>query len=286
MWHELMATPEVERMSLEVECCYRRLLDVVWIEGKISKNRDDIRAHLKHMSARTFRRIWPKLAPLFVENNDGYYSAQIDKLRANNGQVIDKLRANNGDSRALARPLARDLRAPRNPTCAPRATDVFREQNELVTEMQVRLTESQARQSDLEQTAAAVFGNGHERDEPSKEFETFWSCYPRKIGKRQAWRSWKKLRPSKTKQEVILSAVEAAKQSREWAKDNGRYVPNPATWLNQGRWDDELHYGREPQKELLEPVVAPLERGSGELTDEEQQEYDRLKARHRENQRE
>ena len=23
-------------------------------------------------------------------------------------------------------------------------------------------------------------------------------------------------------------------------KDNGQYIPNPATWLNQGRWEDEL----------------------------------------------
>lgn len=23
-------------------------------------------------------------------------------------------------------------------------------------------------------------------------------------------------------------------------KENGRYIPNPTTWLNQGRWDDEV----------------------------------------------
>ena len=28
--------------------------------------------------------------------------------------------------------------------------------------------------------------------------------------------------------------------SAQWQRDNGQYIPHPATWLNQGRWDDEL----------------------------------------------
>ena len=23
-------------------------------------------------------------------------------------------------------------------------------------------------------------------------------------------------------------------------EENGRFIPNPATWLNQGRWEDEV----------------------------------------------
>jgi hypothetical protein len=34
------------------------------------------------------------------------------------------------------------------------------------------------------------------------------------------------------------------KTSAQWQKDNGQYIPNPATWLNQGRWDDEI---KEPE---------------------------------------
>ena len=33
--------------------------------------------------------------------------------------------------------------------------------------------------------------------------------------------------------------VNAQKLSRQWQKDGGQYIPNPATWLNQGRWEDE-----------------------------------------------
>jgi hypothetical protein len=27
--------------------------------------------------------------------------------------------------------------------------------------------------------------------------------------------------------------------SAEWTKDGGQFIPHPATWLNQKRWEDE-----------------------------------------------
>lgn len=26
----------------------------------------------------------------------------------------------------------------------------------------------------------------------------------------------------------------------QWQRDGGQYIPHPATWLNQGRWKDEI----------------------------------------------
>ena len=40
--------------------------------------------------------------------------------------------------------------------------------------------------------------------------------------------------------DVVLLAVEKQKKSKQWQADQGQYIPHPATWLNQGRWDDEL----------------------------------------------
>ena len=30
------------------------------------------------------------------------------------------------------------------------------------------------------------------------------------------------------------------KRLDQWKKDSGRFVPYPATWLNNRRWEDEL----------------------------------------------
>lgn len=74
----------------------------------------------------------------------------------------------------------------------------------------------------------------------SADFEAFWSEYPRKVGKEKAYTAWRKRRFSRGMQEAILQAVRAAKKSADWLKDRGEFIPGPATWLNQGRWNDEL----------------------------------------------
>ncbi|MFA7087291.1 MAG: hypothetical protein WC145_11550, partial [Aliarcobacter sp.] len=77
----------------------------------------------------------------------------------------------------------------------------------------------------------------------SDQFDQFWAIYPRKVGKQAVFKIWTKLNPDKDLFGKILQAVEKHKQSEQWTKDNGQFIPNPSTWLNQGRWDDELPQG-------------------------------------------
>ena len=71
-------------------------------------------------------------------------------------------------------------------------------------------------------------------------FDQFWNAYPRKVGKKAAQNSWKKIKPTAELFEKIMQSLEAAKHSAQWQRENGQYIPHPTTWLNQGRWDDEL----------------------------------------------
>jgi hypothetical protein len=61
--------------------------------------------------------------------------------------------------------------------------------------------------------------------------------YPQKTGKGEAYKSWKRFNPDKQLLEIILFAVDAYKQSKR-VKDG--FVKNPATWLNQRCWEDEV----------------------------------------------
>ena len=72
-----------------------------------------------------------------------------------------------------------------------------------------------------------------------KRFELFWTAYPKKVGRAVALKAWKRVRPADELHEKILRAVSVQKDSDQWRRENGRFIPNPATWLNQGRWDDE-----------------------------------------------
>ena len=86
-----------------------------------------------------------------------------------------------------------------------------------------------------------------DKDNSASPFESFWAAYPRKVGKQAAKKAFSKVSvPVKT----LIDAVNSQKNSEQWHKDNGQYIPNPATWLNQGRWDDVLEEaGAQPTKE-------------------------------------
>ncbi|WP_343625390.1 hypothetical protein [Roseateles puraquae] len=70
-------------------------------------------------------------------------------------------------------------------------------------------------------------------------FEAFWSAYPRKVGKAAAVKAFAKVAPSEDLLRGMLGAVAEQRQSTQWVKDGGQFVPHPATWLNQQRWLDE-----------------------------------------------
>ena len=71
-------------------------------------------------------------------------------------------------------------------------------------------------------------------------FDTFWQAYPRKKSMVDAKKAWQKLNPGSDLQAEILRALERARQTADWRKDDGQFVPYPATWLNKKRWLDEL----------------------------------------------
>jgi 5-methylcytosine-specific restriction endonuclease McrA len=74
------------------------------------------------------------------------------------------------------------------------------------------------------------------------EFEIFWKEYPRKIGKKKAIKAWTAAK-DKPALADILKSVQVAKLTEQWKKDSGKYIPHPSTWLNEGRWDDEVKGG-------------------------------------------
>ena len=70
-------------------------------------------------------------------------------------------------------------------------------------------------------------------------FSTFWKSYPKKKSKEAALKAWGKVKPDTILQGHILDALAWQKQQPDWQKDNGKYIPYAATWLNGRRWEDE-----------------------------------------------
>ncbi|MGB4899084.1 MAG: helix-turn-helix domain-containing protein, partial [Ignavibacteria bacterium] len=74
-------------------------------------------------------------------------------------------------------------------------------------------------------------------------FAEFWKTYPKKVGKDAAEKAWNRKVKTPETIRAILEAVKTQAQSDAWKKEGGQFVPNPATWLNAGRWKDEDQQG-------------------------------------------
>ena len=120
-----------------------------------------------------------------------------------------------------------------------------------------------------------VSPNDHDKQEKPRKpfrslkqqqrFDAFWESYPRKRSKGQAEKTWVKLNPNDDLLEEILTGLENAKNSIDWQKDGGQYIPYPSTWLNAKGWEDELPAMRDSptaQKnyDTEEDTIAKLKR--------------------------
>lgn len=66
-------------------------------------------------------------------------------------------------------------------------------------------------------------------------FDAFYQAYPRHVAREAAEKAWLKLSPSPELQALIMAAVvRYAAEDRE-----PKFIPHPATWINQERWTDE-----------------------------------------------
>ena len=70
-------------------------------------------------------------------------------------------------------------------------------------------------------------------------FDAFWSVYPKKKAKEAARKAWAKLKPDESLGKEIIQAVMESAKTKDWLKENGKYIPYPATYLNGKRWEDE-----------------------------------------------
>ncbi len=67
-------------------------------------------------------------------------------------------------------------------------------------------------------------------------FDSFWSEYPNKQAKIAAKRAWLKIKQDE--REEVMSGLARWKRSESWLKDDGQFIPHPATFLNQRRFED------------------------------------------------
>lgn len=85
-----------------------------------------------------------------------------------------------------------------------------------------------------------VTRNAEDGDESaSASFQAFWAAYPKKEGRTQAEKAWRSINPDTDLMHVIIAAVDRDKGTDAWHRENGRYIPMPAKYLTERRWEDQ-----------------------------------------------
>ena len=81
-------------------------------------------------------------------------------------------------------------------------------------------------------------------------FDDFWKAYPKKVGKDKAITAWSKKKPPLIE---VLEALQWQVISEQWKSG---YIPNPATYINDGRWQDEPQINKPQSKSFKEDTMA------------------------------
>jgi hypothetical protein len=74
-----------------------------------------------------------------------------------------------------------------------------------------------------------------------REFGAWYAAYPKHVGRDPAWKAWLKINPGRALLGTIMSATARYVDSKDGIE--AKFILNPATWLNQKRWTDELSVG-------------------------------------------
>lgn len=92
----------------------------------------------------------------------------------------------------------------------------------------------------------------------TRDFEEFWERCPKKVGKKDALKAF---RGAVSSGELPVDLIGAMEYYRGWVERNSKptqFVLHPATWLRQGRWNDELKDDENEQRPEYKNVKARL----------------------------
>ena len=92
-----------------------------------------------------------------------------------------------------------------------------------------------------------------------EQFEQFYKEYPKKVGKAYAKKSFEKIKLTDDLFNLIIINLKKQKEAWEHNKTNKQYIPNPSTWLNQERWNDDILI-QETLEERIRRISEQLEK--------------------------
>ena len=208
-----LTDPDVVCMSMAQKGAYITLICYCWREDKLPNNEDYIRKLLGNIPK--WKTLWNGIKHKFEVQGNYLVHPRLEKERIKQEEHRRK--------KSTAGKKGMEKRWGKTQNIDNTVTDVL-------------ITKNNSSSS----TSSSI---AHSSDIYTSSFNEFWEIYPHKVGKKKALQEWNKINHDDGLLIRILESLEKQKKSKQW--DNKQFIPHPATWLNQERWDDLI----EPKSE-------------------------------------
>ena len=199
-----LTDPDVVCMSMAQKGAYITLICYCWKEDKLPNNPDYIRKLLGNIPK--WKTLWNGIKHKFEIRGDYLIHPRLEKERIKQEEHRRK--------KSIAGKIGMEKRWGKPHNNDNTVTDVL-------------ITKNNSSSS----TSSSI---PHSSDIYTSSFQNFWKVYPRRTDKKTALQAWNKINPDNELQKIMLDAIERNKQTKQW--QGRRFIPHPATWLNQERW--------------------------------------------------
>ena len=210
-WYPGDFKSSTSHFTLTEKAIYRELLDWSWLNGPLPEN-DRRLAQICGCSLRSFRASWREVRTKFVANGDGLINRRLEEIRSRTLEISEK--------RSEAGRAGGKASAKANAVASAKQTG----------------KQNSSSQSQSQSQSSSSPSETHNTGARDLRFSRFWQTYPKKVGKGDARRAFDRAEKKGMEIDVALAAVERCKSTAQWQRG---VIPNPSTWLNQERWEDD-----------------------------------------------
>ena len=93
--------------------------------------------------------------------------------------------------------------------------------------------------------------NNRSAEKTPDRFGEFWKAYPKKVKKQEASKKWKARKLDRLADQILADIQTRQKSDRRWVDG---FVPDPTTYINGSRWEDEIDTSKPGPPEKREPT--------------------------------
>jgi hypothetical protein len=192
--------------------------------------------------------------------SQGWLSIRSDGITFPN---FDRHNGDSAKNRALTRDRNRTLRERRRETNEEAGLPAPRRKRDAACVTQASPEQEQEQEErKTGDRAGDAQKNGHPAANgvTSPGFQRFWFAWPpgheRKRDSAGCFKVWK-AKGLEPLADGIVDAVEAARRSRDWTKNDGQFIPAPIVWLRSAGWEPFLEKQAAPRAQASSRTVTP-----------------------------